>query len=216
MPVKTFAAALLLALSASAAQPPLPELRTEATDGGSVFHVRNVSSQPLTAYLIELVNYPGSFYSLWQDEAAAEPIPPGREKRIPVTNMTVGAAPDYVKMQAAFYSDGTSSGMPEKVAQFVERRRFSLETIRELIRRLEKAQSDGTPKAALIAGLKQWADSIPPPTRANRNTQTAINQAAARSLIADAAARLDARSPADTLAGLRASERALAASKPAL
>ncbi len=216
MPVKTYAAALVLALSASAAQPPLPELRTEATDGGSLFIIRNVSSQPLTAYLIELVNYPGSAYSLWQDEAAAEPIPPGREKRIPITNMTVGAAPDYVKMQAAFYADGTSSGIPEKLAQFVERRRFSLETIRELVRRIEKAQSDGTPKAALVASLKQWADSIPPPTRANRNTQTAINQSAAKALIADAAVRLDARSPEDALTGLRAPERALAAGKPAL
>ncbi|MCX6636860.1 MAG: hypothetical protein NT090_17520, partial [Acidobacteria bacterium] len=60
------------------------------------------------------------------------------------------------------------------------------------------------------------ADSIPPPTRANRNSQTAINQAAARTLIADAAARLDARPLDDALTGLRASERALAATKPGL
>ena len=41
--------------------------------------------------------------------AASEPFPPGREKRIPITNMTVGAVPDHVKLQAAFYADGTSS-----------------------------------------------------------------------------------------------------------
>ena len=85
-----------------------------------------------------------------------------------------------------------------------------------MIGRLEKAQSDGTPKAALVAGLKQWADSIPPPTRTNRNSQTTINQAAAKTLITDTAARLEARSPDEALTGLRASERTLAASKPAL
>src|SRR5258708_6623324 len=123
MQLRRFATALLLALSASAASPPLPELRVEATTGGSIFYVRNIGSQPLTAYLIELVNYPGSSYSLWQDEVGAEPILPGGEKRLPVTNMTVGAVPDYVKVQAALYADGTSSGIPEKVAQFIERRR---------------------------------------------------------------------------------------------
>jgi hypothetical protein len=176
MPLRPLATALLLALSATAATPPLPELRTEPTTGGSIFYVRNVGSQPLTAWLIELVNYPGSSYSLWMDEIAAEPVLPGVEKRIPVSNMTVGAVPDYVKIQAALYADGTSSGIPEKVAQFIDRRRFMLETTRELIRRIEKGQT------------------------------------AARSLIAETATHFDDA----TLTRLRASERALAASKPAL
>jgi len=139
-----------------------------------------------------------------------------RKKRIQISNMTVGAVPDYVKMQAAIFADGSSSGMPEKVTQLVERRRFTLATTRELIGRLEKAQSAGTAKALVIADLRQWAGSIEPQGRPNRNSQTTINQAAGRSLIADAAAGLDAHSIKEELARLGASEKALAASKPPL
>jgi hypothetical protein len=199
MPLPPFATALLLSLSAISAQPSLPELRTEPTTGGSIFYVRNVGPQPLTAYLIELVNYPGSSYSLWKDEIAADPILPGVEKRIPVSNMTVGAVPDYVKIQAALYADGSSSGVPEKIAQFIERRRSLLETTRELIRRLEKGQTAADPR--------QWADSLQAPGK----SKATINQIAARTLIAETAAHFD-----DALPHLRASERALAASKPAL
>ena len=118
-------AALLFAVGGAQAQA-LPELRTEPTTGGSIFYVKNVASQPVTAFLIELVNYPGSYYSLWQDEAAHELIAPGAEKRIPVNNMTVGAVPDYVKLQAAVFADGSTAGIPEKVTQIVERRRYIL------------------------------------------------------------------------------------------
>ena len=200
-----FAGSFLLALSAAAAV--LPELRIEATTGGSVFHVRNVSSQPLTAFLIELVDYPGSSYSFWQDDVTKDPIAPGGERRIPVSSMTVGAVPDYVKLQAALYADGTSAGLPEKVTQLVERRRFVLETTRELIRRLEKGLSAGD--------LRQWAASMQPPGRA-RPSQTTINQAAARGLIGETVSRIEARSADEALKHLRSEERALASSKPAL
>ncbi len=146
------------------AQQPLPELRIEAIDGGSVFYVRNGASQPLTAYLIELVNYPGSSYALWRDDFA-DPLPPGAERRIQVANMTIGAAPEYVRMQAAIYGDGTSAGVPDKVGQFVERRRRVLETTRQLIDRIEKAQSGAMDKAALLADLEAWENSIPRATR---------------------------------------------------
>jgi hypothetical protein len=206
MSVKKIAAALLLPLLAMAAQ--LPELRTEPIGGGSVFFVKNTSSVPLTAYLIELVDYPGSSYLLWQDEISAESIAPGAEKRIQVTNMTAGAVPDYMKLTAAIFADGSTAGAPAKVTQFIERRRFVLETTRELIHRLEKGASP--------ADLKQWADSLQPAAKAKPNSQPAINQSAARALISDTAAKLDTHSAQDTLAGLRASEIALAASKPAM
>ena len=223
MSFKLHALATLFAV-ASAAQTPLPALRTEATDAGSIFHVRNGSTQPLTAYLIELVNYPGSSYSLWQDEAAGEPVPPGAEKSIRVVNMTVGAVPEYCKLQAAIYADGTTAGIPEKVMQFVERRRHVLATTRELISRIEKARGSGPSNAAVSAALKEWSDSMPAISRANRNSQAAINQAAANALISDVLAKLGAGSMAgsmagsvdDALAGLRATERSLTASKPAL
>ena len=201
-------ALLLLALAPAFGQPPLPGLRIEATAGGSIFYIHNSSSQPLTAYLIELVNYPGSSYSLWQDDAAGESIPPGGERRTPISNMTVGAVPDYVKMQAAIFADGSSSGIPEKVTALIERRRATLDTTRELIRRLEAGQSP--------ADLKQWSESMPALPRAQRNSQAAINQAASKGLIGETAAQLGTRSAADALAALRTKERALAASKPVL
>jgi hypothetical protein len=200
-------------MSAAAAETPLPVLRIEPTTGGSIFYVKNTSTQPLTAYLIELVDYPGSSYSLWQEEITAQPVAPGAEQRIPVNNMTVGAVPDYVKLQAALFADGTSSGIPEKVSQLVERRRFLLGTTRELIHRLEKP---GIEKSALIADLKQWSESLQPAGKPKRDSQLFINQAAARSLIGETLAGLDKASVEQTLARLRSSERALAASKPAL
>ena len=209
LPTK-FVAVLLLALPAAAAEIPLPELRIEPTGGGSIFYIKNNSTQTLISYLIELVDYPGSSYSLWRDETVAEPIPPQGTQRIQVANMTVGAVPDYVKMRAALYAGGTTAGIPEKVKQLLDRRRVTLETTRQLIARIEKAQSESTPGSAVVADLKHWADSLQPPAKGNRNSQAAINQAATRSVIAAAAARLDAQSPAESLAVLRAWEHALA------
>jgi|SRR5579863_2729174 len=205
-----FAVPLLAALSAFA-QAPVPGLRIEPTAGGSIFYIHNGYSQPLTAYLIELVDYPGSSYALWTDDPA-NPIAAGGDQRIQVANMTVGAVPDYVKMQAAIFADGSTAGVPAKVALLVGRRKAVLATTRELIRRCEK----GTDKAALSADLRQWAESMPPIARANRNSQAAIDQGAAQGLINQTIRSLEAQSIDEVLGKLRASEKLLAASKPLL
>jgi hypothetical protein len=205
MPLKTLAPVLLLSFFATAAQ--LPELRTEPIGGGSVFFVKNTSSQPLTAYLIELVDYPGSSYYLWQDEITSQPVAPGVEKRIQVTNMTAGAVPDYMKIQAAIYADGSTAGVPEKVTQLIERRKAILATTRELISRIEKR--------ATKADLMQWAESLQPVGKVRPNSQPVINQTAARILVLETAPKLESHST-ETLAALRASEKALVASKPTL
>jgi hypothetical protein len=206
MRVTKLASILLLPLLAAPAE--LPNLRTEPIGGGSVFFVKNTSSQPLTAFLIELVGYPGSSYSLWEDQITAEPLAPGVEKRIQVTNMTAGAVPDYMKIQAAIYADGSTTGVPEKVTQFIERRKAVLETTRELIRRFEKGVTAGD--------LKQWADSLQPVGKVKPNSQPVINQAASRGLIMDTETYLNANGAEATLKRLRASEKSLASSKPAL
>ena len=97
------------ALAVFAADAPLPDLRIEPTGGGSIFYVRNTAAQPLTAYLIELVDYPGSNYFYWQDDPA-DALPPDKTREIHVTNMTVGAVPDQVKLRAAIYADGSTAG----------------------------------------------------------------------------------------------------------
>jgi len=206
-----FAALFLLALPAIAAEMPLPELRIEPTGGGSVFYIRNNSAVPLAAYLIELVGYPGSSYSFWQDETVAEPIPPKTDKRIQVANMTVGAVPDYVKMQAAVFTGGASAGIPEKVAQLRERRRAMLDTVRQLIGRIEKAETEKMPKSDLIASLKQSADAMQPAGKGNRNSQAAINQGASRELILVTTVKIGMQSAKDALNALRAWQSALSA-----
>ena len=63
--------------------------RIEPAPARSIFYVKNTAPQPVTAFLIELVNYPGSWFTMLEDEFGAESIGAGAEKKIPVTNMTV-------------------------------------------------------------------------------------------------------------------------------
>lgn len=203
---------LLVALFAASAASPLPELQTQARDGGSTFIVKNTASQPLTAYLIELVNYPGSAYSLWQDELLANTSVASQSTRtIPVVNMTVGAAPEYVKLTAALYADGSTAGDPAKVAQFIARRRFLQQTAHDLAGRLAQAESAATPKPALLSSLTQWAESFPPPTRTNRYTQEGINNAAARQWLHEQFTALNSQSVGAVLTQVRLTEAALSA-----
>jgi hypothetical protein len=201
--------ALLAVLAAAAPSASLPELIVQATDGGSLLRVRNGAGQPVTAYLIEMVGYPGSSYTLYQESIGGDqPIAPGEERKIPITNMTVGAAPEYVKMQAAIFADGSTAGTPEKVSQLIGFRRTNLQTTRELIARLEKG--------AGAADLRGWAGSIPPQAKKDRGTPEALTRSATRDLISASADQLEKNSASDVLARLKATERALAGSKPAL
>ena len=207
MPPGTLAVCLLIPLWMAAAQSPLPALRVEATNGGSILIVRNVATQPLTGFLIELLNYPGSYYAFWQDDITSEPIAAGAEQKTQVTNMTIGAVPDYVKVEGALYADGSSSGAADKVALLVERRRFMLQMLRALIERLQKAQEKSIGKESLIADLKQWSDSMQPVGKPKRYSQADINNAAARSLIGSAINSLGEHSVSETLSELRAEEQ---------
>ena len=213
MSLKNLAFALLLILPAAAAEMPLPELRIEPAGAGSVLFVKNISPRPLTAFLLELVDYPGSGFAMVQDESTAEPLVPGIEKRIPISNMLVGAAPSYTRLLAAIYADGSSAGAPGKVSQLVEFRRAKLSTTRELIKRIEKAKAAATPKEALLAGLKEYGESLPASDRRARYAAAGIQSAALMTLIAETAASLNARSPDEALARLRKIESALAAAK---
>jgi hypothetical protein len=206
MRFRQLAAVALLTVAPVAAQAPLPILRIEPATGGSIFYIKNTHTQPVTAYMIEMPDYPGSYYVLFEDVLDAQPIAPGVELRKPITNMTVGAVPDYVKMQAAVFTDGSTAGSPEKVAAILERRKATVATIHELIARLDKGQS--------AADLKQWSDGLPQIPRNRARSQEAINQAEIRSVIAKASARLASEGAERTLAQLREIERMLAAAKP--
>ena len=196
-----FAMATLCLLSTAFAQAPLPELKIDATTGGSVLFVRNSAQQPLVAYLIELVDYPGSSFSFSQDELlGGEPIAAGVEKRIQITNMTVGAVPDYVKLRAAIYADGSTAGVPEKIALLTGRRKAQLEVARELIKRLEVAED-----------VSPWIESLKPEGKPKYDSPTWVNRAAQHSFVLYFKQKLASEPPASVLTQLRTAERQFAA-----
>lgn len=199
------------------AEPPLPELKVEPKPGGSILLIHNKAEQPLTAFLIELVDYPGSSYALWQDEIIkGEPVAPGGDERIEITNMTVGAVPEYVKMRAAIYSDGTTSGIPEKVAQLVARRKSQLKACRDLAAMLESETTKGASVSDISSDLDHWIESTASKGKVDRNSQTAIDQAGKQSLVTHFKSELGAQPLASVLAHVHALERQLAYSRPAL
>ena len=200
------ATAFLAALSLIAADPPLPGLRVEPAPKGSVIYIRNVYTQPLTGFLVELVDYPGSSFSHSEDNVSGEGIPAGVEKAYPVTSMLVGAvSPEYMKVQAALYADGSAGGDPAKIKLLLARRSSRLETARELIRRIETAQSSGSSKSAIVDSLKQWSESLEP-----------FKQAIQRSVIAHAIRDLEQQSIEAALSSLKHTEQTIASSKPTL
>ena len=185
-----------LAAAAALPQTSLPALRVEAIDAGTVLHVRNTGAKPLTAFLVEMVDYPGSTFTYWFDELP-DGLAPAAERPFQVANQLPGAVPDSVKMQAAIFADGSTAGVPAKIAQLIDRRRALLETTRDLVRRLSAAAD----KPAALAALRQLSASAP---------------AARRPTIARTLDSLEHGSLESTLAGLRKTESALAASKPPL
>jgi hypothetical protein len=195
MPLQGLAAALLAAAVAMA-QPALPGLRIEPIDAGTVLFVKNNSSQPLTAFLVEMVDYPGSSFNFTFDELP-DGIAPGVEKRFQVANQLPGAVPDYVKMQSAIFADGSTAGTPAKIAQLVDRRRTLLATVRDLIRTI----ADAGDKVSALAAVRRLADSAP---------------AARRPTIHGALDSLEHGTVDSTLAALRRSDAGLSASKPPL
>ena len=204
--------AFLTALAALSAQP-LPQLRIEAVDAGSMLYIKNISAIPLTAFMLELVDYPGSSFTFYRDEVTNGGIAPGVEQKYRITNMTVGAAPDYVKVQAAVYQDGGSSGIPAKVALILSRRATELDITRELIQRVEKDVSN---KDALMSVLKQSADTKKLARGVKLNSPEGARQDAAFETISGAIRSLNEHSPQETLQKLRDDENKIAQSHPAL
>jgi hypothetical protein len=213
-----FAATLLLALPILASDAPLPELKVEPIPAGSTLTVKNSYSQPLAAFVIELVDYPGSSFSFVHDELGSASVPAGGEKKINVTNMTVGAVPEHVKLLAAIYMDGASAGAPEKLKEIMGRRKMRLDTARELIQRIEKAQADKKEKDAVVAELREWGNSLVPVAKLGALRPATVDpaKAAARIIILTAAAKINTQGIDVELTELKKTEAELAASKPAL
>ncbi len=205
MRLVTAAMWLMGALPIHAAGPPLPTLRIERTAAGPVAWIHNPGSQPLTAVLLATDNHPGGDLLFWQDEIRV-PIPPGADRQLKVADLPPGISPDRIQLQGALYADGSSAGNPQMMGQAMgplqRRRALLLETARELLRRVQKAQKAFTPKADLIGDLKVWADSL---------GQGPDAEPGARALVASTIDQLDGKSCSDVLVDLLKTESDIAA-----
>jgi hypothetical protein len=199
-----------------AADVPLPDLKVEPMAGGSTLTVKNNYSQPLNAFLIELVDYPGSTYSSTYDLLGADAIPAGAEKKMNVANMTIGAVPEKVKLQAAVYQDGSTAGDPEKVKHILDTRRARLANTREIIERIEKDRKDGKDKDAIVADLRAWALTIVPPPPPGMQPITEPAKTVKRNMVVVSAGQVNTKGIDAELAALKKTEGDLAASKPGL
>jgi hypothetical protein len=189
------------AVACIAAGSPCPGVKAEPTDNGSLIRIRHSEAQPLTAFLVEIVDYPGNRFAYLGDELFREGIAAGEEKRIAVTSLMPGTVPDYLRMTAGVYKNGVTCGAPDKVKLIIDARRQNLQLTRDIIGRIEKSVSAREPRDNLIAQLAEWARAASP-------TSSAV--------ITHAASELKRRTPEEALEALRTVERTLAASKPSL
>jgi neopullulanase len=109
---------LIAAYSVCATGAPLPLLRLEVDGDGCRAFVKNAHSVPLTAFWLEQVGYPGTQWSNWSD-ASANPLAPGAERNFWFKNQSVCASPDYAKVLAAIYQDGTTAGDPNRIERII-------------------------------------------------------------------------------------------------
>ena len=216
MLLRRFAAIVIFALPLVAADAPMPDLKVEPMTGGSALTIKNNYTQPLNAFLIELVDYPGSNYSSTYDLLPPDGIAAGGEKKLNVANVTIGTVPDHVKLQAAVYEDGTTVGAPDKVKHILDTRRARLENTREIIKRIEQDKKDGKDKDAVVADLRQWAITIVPPPPPGTRPVTEPAKLVMRNMVAAAASNILKQNVDEELAALKKTEALLAASKPAL
>lgn len=196
------AATLILAgVVAATADAPCPEVKAEPVENGSLIRLQHNEKQPLTAFLIEVVDYPGNRFVYMKDELFGQAVAAGNERRIVVSNLMPGTVPDYLKVTAAVYADGSTCGTAEKVRVIVDARRQNRQLNHEIISRIRKARSAGNSTESLTAELADWARSASP---------------ASGAVITHVVEQLKRRSIDDVLTALETVGQVLAASKPRL
>lgn len=191
-------AGLMMAVGAEA---PLPALHAEPVAEGSALRIRNTGTAPLTAFVIEMVGYPGSRFRMAQDEVWGKPIPPGAEREYRVGSLMPGTVPDYLKVRAAIYADGSTAGTPDQIALLIDDRRRRLRGLRAILAHIAGDNRADLEAARLAADLSGWKESMEPELR----------------FVADIViSRLKNSSTANVVEESKAMENALAASKPQL
>src|SRR3954454_19908677 len=95
------AAIILAGVVTVMAGTPCPEVKAEPVEDGSLIRIRHNQPHLLTAFLVEIVDYPGNQFSRMQDDLFRPGIAAGDERRIVVSNLMPGTVPDYLKVTAA-------------------------------------------------------------------------------------------------------------------
>lgn len=191
----------LLAVAFASAAAPCPEVKAEPAPEGSRIHIQNTAAHPITAFVIEIVDYPGNQFAYRKDELFGAAIAPASERIITVGTLMPGTVPDYLKMTGAVFANGDICGDSQKVKPILDLRRENLKLSRDLISRVEKA------KAAQQAPDKLAAELVESARSAKEGPSGVINHIASF---------LKRGSYDDVLAALRTTEQILAASKPVL
>src|SRR4051794_4176050 len=101
--LRRIAASILAGVVAVMASTPCPEVNAEPVDDGSLIHIRHNQPHLLTAFLVEIVDYPGNHFSRMQEDLFRPGTAAGEEKRIVVRGLMPGTVPDYLKVTAAIY-----------------------------------------------------------------------------------------------------------------
>lgn len=192
--------AILTGLIAVMATTPCPEVKAEPVDDGSLIRIRHNQPHPLTAFLLEIVDYPGNRFSHMQDDLFRPTTAAGEEGRIVVASLMPGTVPDYLKVTAAIYANGDTCGPADKVKLIIDARRQNLQLNRELISSIEKARDARKSAQEIAAELTERARSESP---------------AFSGVMTHVAEELKRRSVDEVLGVLRIVEQTLAASKPA-
>jgi hypothetical protein len=193
--------ALLTGVVAAIAGIPCPEVKAEPVENGSLIRLRHNEAQPLTGFLIEIVDYPGNRFAYMRDELFGSSIAAGHERRIVVNNLMPGTVPDYLKVTAAVYANGTSCGTADKVKLIIDARRENRQLNRAIIGRIKEGLSAGASTENLTTDLTKWARS-----------NSAVNSA----VITHVVEQLKRTSTDKVLSALEKVEQILAASKPPL
>lgn len=187
-------------LRATAVEPPLPTLRAEPVEEGSAIWVRNTAPAPLTAFVIEIVDYPGTNFGVVRDEIWGKPIAAGEERELRVSSLMPGTVPKYLKVRAAIYADGTTAGEAEKIVMLLDERRKRLRAIRAVLARIAGMPA-GAGETAIMEDLQRWRSSLEPELRPAAN---------------EVISQLRSIPATRVLDHLKERERLLAESKPAL
>jgi hypothetical protein len=154
---------LLLSISLLAADPPLPTLRVSMTSDGPVVWLKNIYSQPLSAFTIEAHSYDASGKSK-TNVMAMDLIPVelsgNSERRLTIPAASVGAVAENGKITSAIYADKTTAGEADKIKILREAGGGRLSVVREIVARIDAAIAAGKDKDWILADLKAWSDSL--------------------------------------------------------